>query len=51
MARSVKNTEQWKKGILNAAQQLFISIGYEETSISDIMNMVGGEKGMFDRCF
>ena len=52
MARPVKKTpEQWKKEILNAAQQLFISKGYEETSISDIMNMVGGAKGMFYRCF
>lgn len=52
MARPVKKTpEQWKKEILNAAQQLFVSKGYEETSISDIMNMVGGAKGMFYRCF
>ena len=52
MARPVKKTpEQWKKEILNAAQNLFISRGYEETSISDIMDMVGGAKGMFYRCF
>lgn len=52
MARPVKKTpEQWKKEILDAAQQLFISKGYEETSISDIMDMVGGAKGMFYRCF
>ena len=52
MARPVKKApEQWKKEILNAAQKLFISKGYEETSISDIMNMVGGAKGMFYRCF
>lgn len=52
MARPIKKTpEQWKEEILNAAQKLFISKGYEETSISDIMAMVGGAKGMFYRCF
>ena len=52
MARPAKKTpEQWKKEILNAAQKLFISKGYEETSVSDIMDMVGGAKGMFYRCF
>ena len=52
MARPVKKTpEQWKKEILNAAQTLFLSKGYEETSISDIMDMVGGAKGMFYRIF
>ena len=52
MARPVKKTpEEWRKEILNAAQSLFLSKGYEETSISDIMGMVGGAKGMFYRCF
>lgn len=52
MARPVKKTpEEWRKEILNAAQNLFIAKGYEETSISDIMDMVGGAKGMFYRCF
>ena len=52
MARPVKKTpEEWRKEILNAAQSLFISKGYEETSISDIMDTVGGAKGMFYRCF
>lgn len=52
MARPVKKSpEQWKKEILCAAQSLFISKGYEETSVSDIMNLVGGAKGMFYRCF
>lgn len=52
LARPVKKSpEQWKNEILNAAQSLFISKGYEETSVSDIMNMVGGAKGMFYRCF
>ena len=52
MAKPTKKTpEEWKKEILTAAQNLFISKGYEETSISDIMNMAGGAKGMFYRCF
>lgn len=52
MARPVKKTqEQWKKEILKAAQNLFTSKGYEETSVSDIMNMAGGAKGMFYRFF
>ncbi len=52
MARPVKKTsEQWKKEILDAAQKLFLSKGYEKTSISDIMEAVGGAKGMFYRCF
>ncbi len=52
MARPVKKTpDEWKKEILNAAKSLFISKGYEETSISDIMDMAGGAKGMFYRCF
>lgn len=52
MARPVKKKpEQWKKEILNAAQELFISKGYEETSVADIMNLAGGAKGMFYRFF
>lgn len=52
MARPVKKTpDEWRKEILNAAQKLFASKGYEETSISDIMDMVGGAKGMFYRFF
>ena len=52
MARPAKKTpEQWKKEILNAAQELFISKGYHNTSVSDIMNIVGGAKGMFYQHF
>lgn len=52
MARPVKKSpEQWKQEILNAAQELFLSKGYEETTISDIMHLVGGAKGMFYRFF
>ncbi len=52
MARPVKKTpEEWEKEILDAAQKLFLQKGYEETSVSDIMNMAGGAKGMFYRFF
>ncbi len=52
MARPVKKPiEQWEKEILDAAQKFFITKGFEETSISDIMEAVGGAKGMFYRCF
>ncbi len=52
MARPVKKSpEQWKKEILDAAQKLFLSKGYEETAVSDIMEAAGGAKGMFYRFF
>ena len=52
MARPVKKTpDEWRREILYAAQNLFTSKGYEETSVSDIMEMAGGAKGMFYRCF
>ena len=52
MARPVKKTpDEWRKEILDATKMLFASKGYEETSISDIMDMVGGAKGMFYRFF
>lgn len=52
MARPVKKPpEQWKSEILGAAKKLFLSKGYEETSIADIMREAGGAKGMFYRFF
>lgn len=52
MARPVKKQPQeWETEILDAAKSLFLSKGYEETSISDIMERVGGAKGMFYRFF
>ena len=52
MARPVKKLpDEWRKEIINAAKMLFASKGYEETSISDIMDMAGGAKGMFYRFF
>lgn len=52
MARPVKKSpEQWKSEIMIAAKELFFSKGYEETTVTDIMEKVGGAKGMFYRCF
>ena len=52
MARPVKKIpQQWKTEILDAARELFMSKGYEKTSITDIMEAVGGAKGMFYRWF
>lgn len=46
-----KPPEQWKREILEAAKNLFLSKGYEETAITDIMEQAGGAKGMFYRFF
>ena len=46
-----KQPEQWKREILAAAKELFLSKGYEETAITDIMEAAGGAKGMFYRFF
>ena len=52
MARPVKKPpDQWKQEILNEAKELFLSKGYEETSVDDIMKLAGGAKGMFYRFF
>lgn len=52
MARPVKKPpEQWEQEILDAAKELFLSKGYEQTAVSDIMERAGGAKGMFYRFF
>lgn len=52
MARPVKKTPtQWEQEILDAAKKLFLSKGYEETAVADIMALAGGAKGMFYRFF
>ena len=52
MVRPVKKQpQQWRKEILEAAKELFLSKGYEETSVTDIMELAGGAKGMFYRFF
>lgn len=52
MARPMKKRpEEWKKEILDAAESLFLSKGYEKTSVSDIMQAAGGTKGLFYHFF
>lgn len=52
MARPFKkSSEQWKQEIMDAAQSLFISNGYDETSINNIMIEVKGAKGTFYQFF
>lgn len=52
MARPVKkSSEKWKEEIVNAAQSLFVSNGYDQTSVSDIMKAVNGAKGTFYQFF
>lgn len=52
MARPAKKPpEQWRKEILDAAKELFLSKGYEETAVTDIMELAGGAKGLFYRFF
>lgn len=52
MARPVKKQpEQWKREMIDAAKELFLTKGYEETSVADIMERTGGAKGMFYRFF
>ncbi|WP_342756243.1 TetR/AcrR family transcriptional regulator [Kineothrix sedimenti] len=52
MARPAKkSSEQWTQEIINAAQNLFTANGYDETSISDIMDAVKGAKGTFYQFF
>lgn len=52
MARPVKKQpEQWEREIIDAAKELFLTKGYEETSVADIMERAGGAKGMFYRFF
>ncbi|MCI8453853.1 MAG: TetR/AcrR family transcriptional regulator [Lachnospiraceae bacterium] len=52
MARPVKKPpEQWEREILDAAKELFLLKGYEDTSVADIMKLAGGAKGLFYRFF
>ncbi|MBP2643092.1 MAG: TetR family transcriptional regulator [Firmicutes bacterium] len=47
MARVLKEPEERKNEIMDAAQNLFESKGYEETSVNDIIQKVGIAKGTF----
>ncbi|WP_223068609.1 TetR/AcrR family transcriptional regulator [Paenibacillus caui] len=47
MPRTVKDPQQRKQEILQAAEQLFLSNGYEKTTVEDILRKVGLSKGGF----
>lgn len=51
MVRIVKEHEERRNEILDAAQALFYSQGYDQTSIQDIINAVGIAKGTFYHYF
>ncbi|WP_312609309.1 TetR/AcrR family transcriptional regulator, partial [Mammaliicoccus sciuri] len=45
--RTVKHPEERKNDILNAAEALFSTKGYQKTTIIDILKAVGIAKGTF----
>jgi AcrR family transcriptional regulator len=47
MKRIVKNPEERKKELVEAAERLFMNIGYEQTAVSDIVNEVNVSQGAF----
>lgn len=47
MTRIVKNPQDRKIEILNAALELFLRKGFEETSVHDIVNKIGVAQGTF----
>lgn len=51
MARVVKEHDARRSEILDVAQELFYSKGYEQTSIKDIINVIGIAKGTFYHYF
>lgn len=51
MKRNAKLPEIRKQELITAALKLFYANGYEKTSIRDILDVVGGEVGMFYHYF
>jgi AcrR family transcriptional regulator len=47
MKRIVKQPEERRRELIAAALKVFCEKGYEQTSIRDILGVVGGEVGMF----
>lgn len=47
MTRIVKEPEERRRELIDAAEQLFIAKGYEQTSISDIVREVSVSQGAF----
>jgi AcrR family transcriptional regulator len=46
-----KPIDEWERAIIEAASSLFIEIGYEKTSVDNIMKRVGAAKGSFYRYY
>lgn len=51
VARVLKDYDQRKNEFLDAAQELFYSVGYEQTSVNMILEKVGVAKGTFYHYF
>lgn len=51
MGRVVKDPDVRRNEILNVAQQLFYTKGYEQTAVRDIINHIGIAKGTFYHYF
>jgi AcrR family transcriptional regulator len=47
MPRMSKNTEERRNELLNAAEELFITKGYNETAVSDIVKKISVAQGTF----
>jgi AcrR family transcriptional regulator len=47
MTRVIKKADERRAEILNAAQRLFMSRGYDATTVNDLINDVGISKGAF----
>lgn len=47
MVRISKDPEERKNEIMDAAQELFVMKGYEDTAVSDIVKKVGVAQGLF----
>lgn len=47
MARVIKDPEERKKELVDTAERLFVTQGYEQTAISDIVKEVGVSQGTF----
>lgn len=47
MSRIAKDPEERKKELIDAAERLFIAVGYDQTAISDIVKEVNVSQGAF----
>ena len=47
MTCTVKDPETRRSELINAAEELFLANGYEETAVSDIVRKIGVAQGTF----